>query len=201
MKKTPKLLLMVLILLVLVCLCLLVRSCDDDTPPAQNQVIYDASDIDGDSVTALTVENENGTFIMSSRDMCTIRHIPELIEAGVMSFKIEGRMKRPEYVAAAVSLVRAGLSGAQNKEILELSQDIFSRSGFTNGYAMGKRNLSMFGYRTKEDVLLAKESLSAVENTYKNISASKSWTGGLVIYVVRKKRKNFLGSMALFCLR
>ena len=62
MKKTPKLLLMILILLVLVCLCLLVRSCDDDTSPAQNQVIYDAPDIDGDSVTALTVENENGTF-------------------------------------------------------------------------------------------------------------------------------------------
>ena len=58
MKKTLKLLLMILILLVLVCLCLLVRSCDDDAPPAQNQVIYDASDIDGDSVTALTVENE-----------------------------------------------------------------------------------------------------------------------------------------------
>ena len=62
MKRTPKLLLMILVLLVLVCLCLLVRSCDDDAPPAQQQIIYDASDIDGDSVSALTVTNENGTF-------------------------------------------------------------------------------------------------------------------------------------------
>ncbi len=62
MKKTPKLLLMILVLLVLVCLCLLVRSCDDDEPTPQQQIIYDASDIDGDSVSALTVTNENGSF-------------------------------------------------------------------------------------------------------------------------------------------
>ena len=50
MKRTPKLLLMILVLLVLVCLCLLVRSCDDDAPPAQQQIIYDASDIDGEGI-------------------------------------------------------------------------------------------------------------------------------------------------------
>ena len=53
---------------------------------------------------------------------------------GVTSLKIEGRMKRPEYVAAAVSLVKAAMMGEDTSEIFELSKDIFSRSGFTDGY-------------------------------------------------------------------
>lgn len=62
MKKTQRLLLMLLVLSVLICLCLMVRSCDEDDEPRQEEIVYDASDIDGDSVTALTVENEYGTF-------------------------------------------------------------------------------------------------------------------------------------------
>lgn len=38
-------------------------------------------------------ENEKGTFIFNSKDLCMIRHIPELIESGIFSFKIEGRVK------------------------------------------------------------------------------------------------------------
>ena len=51
-------------------------------------------------------ENENGTFIMSSKDMCMLRHIPELIEAGVESFKIEGRMKSAYYTAVVTNAYR-----------------------------------------------------------------------------------------------
>lgn len=79
MKKTPKLLLMILLLLVLLCLCLLVRSCDDDTQPAQQQIIYDASDIDGDSVSALTVTNENGIFAFKKQgDTWTLAEAPDI---------------------------------------------------------------------------------------------------------------------------
>ena len=55
------------------------------------------------------VENENGTFIMSSRDMCTLRHVPELIEAGVTSFKIEGRMKSAYYTAVVTNAYRMAI--------------------------------------------------------------------------------------------
>ena len=55
------------------------------------------------------LENENGTFIMSSRDMCTLRHIPELIEAGVSSFKIEGRMKSAYYTAVVTNAYRMAI--------------------------------------------------------------------------------------------
>lgn len=47
-------------------------------------------------------EDEQGTFIMNSKDLCMIQHIPELINAGIKSFKIEGRMKSPYYVATVV---------------------------------------------------------------------------------------------------
>jgi putative protease len=55
------------------------------------------------------LENENGTFIMSSKDMCMLRHIPELIEAGVSSFKIEGRMKSAYYTAVITNAYRMAM--------------------------------------------------------------------------------------------
>lgn len=55
------------------------------------------------------IENENGTFIMSSKDMCMLRHIPELIEAGVTSFKIEGRMKSAYYTAVITNAYRMAI--------------------------------------------------------------------------------------------
>ena len=51
-------------------------------------------------------QTEDGTFIMSSRDMCIIEHIPELCEAGISSFKIEGRMKSVYYAAATALAYR-----------------------------------------------------------------------------------------------
>ncbi|MBE6703459.1 MAG: U32 family peptidase [Ruminococcaceae bacterium] len=55
------------------------------------------------------LQNENGTFIMSSKDMCALRHIPALIEAGVSSFKIEGRMKSAYYTAVVTNAYRMAI--------------------------------------------------------------------------------------------
>ena len=55
------------------------------------------------------IENENGTFIMSSKDMCMLRHVPELIKAGVASFKIEGRMKSAYYTAVVTNAYRMAI--------------------------------------------------------------------------------------------
>lgn len=55
------------------------------------------------------IENENGTFVMSSKDMCMLRHVPELIEAGVSSFKIEGRMKSAYYTAVITNAYRMAI--------------------------------------------------------------------------------------------
>ena len=55
------------------------------------------------------IEDEKGTYIMNSKDLCMIEHIPELVKSGIMSFKIEGRMKSSYYVATAVKAYREAL--------------------------------------------------------------------------------------------
>ena len=57
-------------------------------------------------------ENERGTFLFHSRDLCMIEHIPELIDAGVMSFKVEGRMKNDLYVASIARAYRHAIDEA-----------------------------------------------------------------------------------------
>lgn len=59
-------------------------------------------------------QTELGTFIMSSKDMCTIEHIPELIEAGINSFKIEGRMKSAYYTAVVTNAYRMAIDSYMN---------------------------------------------------------------------------------------
>lgn len=55
------------------------------------------------------VEDDKGSYIMNSKDLCMIEHIPELVNSGIYSFKIEGRMKSPYYVAAVVKVYRQAL--------------------------------------------------------------------------------------------
>lgn len=102
--------------------------------------------------------------VLSLKDLCAVEHIGALTDAGVCSFKIEGRMKRPEYVAAAVTAYRQALSG-KTPDLSQL-EAIFSRSGFTDGYLTGQRTLSMFGTRRKEDVERAQPVLSSLRRLY-----------------------------------
>ena len=103
---------------------------------------------------------------LSLKDMSHIEHIKELSAAGVCSFKIEGRMKRPEYVAAAVSACRAALDG--DKPDIDSLRAVFSRQGFTDGYFTGKRTSDMFGYRSHEDVTAADKVLKNLALLYKD---------------------------------
>ena len=104
--------------------------------------------------------------VLSLKDMSLIGHIKEMAEAGVDSFKIEGRMKRPEYVSAAVTACRNALVGREYD--IDTLRAVFSRSGFTDGYLMGKRDRNMFGYRTKDDVTDATSVLSTIAAGYRN---------------------------------
>lgn len=83
----------------------------------------------------------DGEYLLSPRDLNTLDEIPKLIEAGVTSFKIEGRMKRPEYVAQVVSLYRKAIDAAICKQPFKMDRiiennllSIFNRK-FTKGYA------------------------------------------------------------------
>lgn len=114
----------------------------------------------------LDFKSGNLEYALSLKDMSHINHIGALMEAGVSSLKIEGRMKRPEYVAAAVRACREAVAG-RTADLTRL-QAVFSRSGFTDGYITGKRNRDMFGHRTREDVKAAGEVLGEIAATYRN---------------------------------
>ncbi|CAM5784342.1 MULTISPECIES: DUF3656 domain-containing U32 family peptidase [Brevibacillus] len=94
-------------------------------------------------------EMGNIAYLLSPKDLAAIELVPELIEAGVTSFKIEGRLKSPEYVANVVSKYRAAIdryfagqdASVSEQDIRELQQS-FSR-GFTHGFLEGTNNKTL----------------------------------------------------------
>lgn len=90
-------------------------------------------------------ENDRGTYLMSSRDLCMIEHLPLLADAGIDSFKIEGRMKGINYVAGVVKTYREAINSlgsgerynAKDRWLRELA--MFSSRGYTTGMFFGKQ--------------------------------------------------------------
>lgn len=101
-------------------------------------------------------------YALSLKDLSLADRVKELMALGVDSFKIEGRMKRPEYVAAAVSQFKEAVRGAQAD--MDLMAAVFSRSGFTKGYFDAKLGQEMFGTRQKEDVLASHKVLKKLSD-------------------------------------
>lgn len=81
---------------------------------------------------------ENQAYRLSLSDLCVGKRIAELLNAGVSSFKIEGRMRRPEYVAAAVSYYKNILSGSHDEESFHDLKRTFNRGNYTTGLAFGQ---------------------------------------------------------------
>lgn len=104
---------------------------------------------------------------LSLKDLSLIGNINEIAQAGVVSLKIEGRMKRPEYVAAAVSSCKKAIDGEYSASDENTLKSVFSRTGFTDGYFTGERK-DMFGTRQKEDVVAAKDVLKELSHLYDN---------------------------------
>ena len=92
------------------------------------------------------VENERGTYIYNSKDLCMIDHIPELIEAGIYSFKIEGRMKTPFYVGTVVKAYRQAIDDYMTDPALYESRKAYyieevskaSHRDYTTAFYFGK---------------------------------------------------------------
>ncbi len=104
-------------------------------------------------------DNCGNQYALSLKDLSLLDHIQELQKMGVASLKIEGRMKRPEYVAAATCAFRNMVdTGEVPQDIRRCLLGVFSRSGFTDGYFENKLGKDMFGIRTKEEVISATDS-------------------------------------------
>jgi len=92
-------------------------------------------------------------YLLSTRDLMLIDRIPEMRDAGVYSFKLEGRMKRPEYVGVITRAYREALDAAEahvpyraDEKTLEALRQVFNRGGFTEGYVMNRSNAALMSW-------------------------------------------------------
>jgi putative protease len=112
-----------------------------------------------------SVKKGKEDYALSLKDMSHLDAISELDRFSVTSMKIEGRMKRPEYVAlSTASAVKARNGESYDKELLSA---VFSRGGFTAGYLDGKTGSQMFGRRTKDDAKNAAAAYPKIHEIYR----------------------------------
>lgn len=89
-----------------------------------------------------------GKYPLSLKDNCLIPYLQDLEEMGVTSLKLEGRMKRPEYVATVTGTYRKAMdSGNVSRQMMQDLMTAFNRQGFTDGYYAGSTGQEMFGIR------------------------------------------------------
>lgn len=101
-------------------------------------------------------DEKNGTYIFNSKDLCMIEYIPELIDAGIMSLKIEGRIKTSFYVGTVIKIYREAIDDyLKSKELYESKKSYYfeevkkaSYRGFTTGFYFGKPNQNEQIYTT-----------------------------------------------------
>ena len=106
-----------------------------------------------------------GKYPLSLKDNCLVHYLQELEEMGVASIKLEGRMKKAEYVATVTAVYRKAMDEAKvSQSMMDALMTAFNRQGFTDGYYTNRINRSMFGIRedTKEDP----QWLQAARNSY-----------------------------------
>ncbi len=114
-------------------------------------------------------------YPLSLKDNCLVSYLREMEAMGVASVKLEGRMKRAEYVAAVTGIYRKALDeGTVSPAMMETLMKAFNRQGFTDGYYTGNLGKHMFGTRQEQQedpafLRLARQSYEAVENPLVNI--------------------------------
>ncbi|MCD7981802.1 MAG: U32 family peptidase C-terminal domain-containing protein [Clostridiales bacterium] len=134
-------------------------------------------------------ENERGTYIFNSKDLCMIEHIPELVESGIDSFKIEGRMKNALYVATAARTYRRAIDDylrdpALYRKNMDWYLDQISNCTyrpFSTGFFFGKPN---------EDSQIYDSSTYEKEYTYLGIVSAQDARG---LYRVEQRNKFSVG--------
>ena len=141
-------------------------------------------------------QDEAGTFIMNSRDLCLIEYLPEVIDAGIMSLKIEGRMKSIAYVATVVNAYRMALD--ECKRSIELGipykvpgpvmneLELASHRPYTTGFALGAPGAA--GQETKSGGYISDGAIAAVVLEQKEgrtlVSQRNKFTDGEELHIL-----------------
>ena len=111
-------------------------------------------------------------YPLSLKDNCLVQYLRDLEQLGVASVKIEGRMKRPEYVATVTGIYRAALDGGSiGPHAMAALRSAFSREGFTQGYYLGQKGAEMFGRRTAASD--NRELMQSARASYENVEAQR----------------------------
>lgn len=120
------------------------------------------------------LQNENGSHILSPKDLCTIEHIPQLVEAGIDAFKIEGRARPADYVAAVTKAYREAITSYESgswkfdENWIEELKKVFNRGFDTGFYFKTPYKTSQYNESTH-----IKKDIGSVVNYYKNVSAAE----------------------------
>ncbi|MFT5874305.1 MAG: putative protease, partial [Clostridium sp.] len=100
-------------------------------------------------------------YMLSPKDICTIDNLKDIVESGASSLKIEGRMKKPEYVSGVVEIYRRAIDNVYNNTIQKLDKDtkvltqLFNREGFSKAYLYGNTGKDMMAYKVPKNSGLA----------------------------------------------
>ncbi len=120
------------------------------------------------------LQTENESHILSPKDLCMIKHVPELIEAGIDAFKIEGRARPADYVATVTKTYREAIDSYEsgnwkfNEKWLEKLKSVFNR-GFDTGFYFK----TPFKTSQYNEATYIKKDIGSVVNYYKNVSAAE----------------------------
>ena len=146
-------------------------------------------------------ENERGTYIFNSKDLCMIDHLPDLVEAGVDSLKIEGRMKTALYVATVARTYRKALDDlAQGREVYEKNLPWYEQQitgctyrKFTTGFFYGKPDdtAQIYDSNTYEkDYVYLGITGKADENGVFDLEQKNKFSVGEVIEIMKPDGRN-----------
>ena len=136
------------------------------------------------------ISNPKQPYLLSPKDLCTIEMIPQLVKAGIYSFKIEGRMKQAEYAAGVVSLYRKyidlylkkGEAGYRvSKEDYQKLLDLGNRSGFTEGYYKKHNGTDMITFEQPSHKKGNEALQTYIRETYLNTEIKEKINGTLIL--------------------
>lgn len=143
-----------------------------------------------------TGETKEG-YLLSPKDTCTIEEVKALIESGTSSLKIEGRMKKPEYVSGVVSAYREAIDGVYNKKKVDIAPkkamlaQLFNREGFSKAYLRGNvgRDMMAYNFPKNTGIFLGKVNKDMTITLSKDIRAQdgiRTENGGFIITSIIK---------------
>lgn len=140
-------------------------------------------------------ENEHGTYIFNSKDLCMVEYIPDLIKSGINSFKVEGRMKTALYVATVARTYRKAIDEFfENPEVYEKNKPIYMqeiRKGinrqFTTGFFFGKptHEDQIYNHNTYEKAYTYLGTISGERNGLYELEQKNKFSVGETIEVIK----------------